>query len=256
MSQSCRPASNHSSSLARTAGCRPLPASQSRRSCSNSPSRKNRCSESRSTGVVPVTVEIGVLQVGRRVGGAAVLAGVAVLVRRCRRAGRCRARSGPAGTCPPARRRPGGRCAGDGAARRAALRTARRSSAGSPPSAWSGSGRSRCGSPRSRAGARRPMAAISCLGRDAVLARADHDRRAVAVLGADVEAVVAAHALEAHPDVGLHRLDDVAEVQRAVGVGQGAGDEDPAGVRSTHASFTASNRALLMRLLVGLAARR
>ena len=64
------------------------------------------------------------------------------------------------------------------------------------------------------------------LGRDALGLRLDHDRRAVRIFGAHVQAVVAAHALKAHPDVGLHGFDDVTEVQRAVGVGQGAGDED------------------------------
>ncbi len=63
-------------------------------------------------------------------------------------------------------------------------------------------------------------------GRDAFGLRLDHHRRAVRVLGAHVDAVVTLHALEAHPDVGLHGFDDVAEVQRAVGVGQRAGDED------------------------------
>ena len=55
---------------------------------------------------------------------------------------------------------------------------------------------------------------------------ADHDRRAVRVVGTDVDAPVAAQLLEAHPDVGLDVLDQVAEMDRAVGVGQGCGDED------------------------------
>jgi hypothetical protein len=42
--------------------------------------------------------------------------------------------------------------------------------------------------------------------------------------------LVAAHLLEAHPDVGLDVLDQVAEVDRAVGIGQGAGNEDLAEV--------------------------
>ena len=46
-------------------------------------------------------------QVGRRVGGAADFAAVAVLVERAAASGRCRARSGRAGTSSPARRRPG-----------------------------------------------------------------------------------------------------------------------------------------------------
>ena len=63
---------------------------------------------------------------------------------------------------------------------------------------------------------------------DAFLFGAQHDRRAVLVVGADVMHFVAAHALEAYPDVGLDVLDQVAEMDRAVGVGQGAGDEDAA----------------------------
>ena len=67
------------------------------------------------------------------------------------------------------------------------------------------------------------------LGRHALALGLDHHRRAVRVLRAHVDAVVTLHALEAHPDVGLHGFDDVAEVQRAVGVRQCAGDEDLAG---------------------------
>src|SRR5690606_10501755 len=86
------------------------------------------------------------------------------------------------------------------------------------------------------------------LGRDAVLARADHDGRAVAVLGTHVDAVVAARPLEAAPDVGLHRLDHVPKVQRAVRVRQRAGDENPAFLAQPW-SFTASKRDLAMAFL-------
>ena len=54
---------------------------------------------------------------------------------------------------------------------------------------------------------------------------ADHDRRAVGVVGADVDAAVPLQLLEADPDVGLQVLDQVADVDRAIGIGQGAGDE-------------------------------
>jgi hypothetical protein len=37
---------------------------------------------------------------------------------------------------------------------------------------------------------------------------------------------MAAHLLEAHPDVGLDVLDQMAEMDGAVGVRQGAGDEN------------------------------
>jgi hypothetical protein len=52
------------------------------------------------------------------------------------------------------------------------------------------------------------------LRRDALLLGGDHDRRAVRVVGADEVHLVAAHALEAHPDVGLDVLHDVADVER------------------------------------------
>ena len=52
---------------------------------------------------------------------------------------------------------------------------------------------------------------------------------AVGVVGAQVAAVVAAHFLETHPDVGLDIFDQVAEMDAAIGVGQGGGDEDLAG---------------------------
>jgi len=64
------------------------------------------------------------------------------------------------------------------------------------------------------------------LRRDAFLLGTQHDRRAVRVVGTDVPALVAGHLLEAHPDVGLDVFDQVAEVDGAVGVGQGGGDED------------------------------
>jgi hypothetical protein len=41
--------------------------------------------------------------------------------------------------------------------------------------------------------------------------------------------LVALHALEAHPDVGLDVLHDVADVERAVRIGQARGDEELAG---------------------------
>ena len=46
------------------------------------------------------------------------------------------------------------------------------------------------------------------------------------VVGAAVVALVAAQFLEAHPNVGLDVFDHVAEVDAAVGIGQGGGNED------------------------------
>jgi hypothetical protein len=64
------------------------------------------------------------------------------------------------------------------------------------------------------------------LGRQPLGLRLDHDRRAVRVFSTHVETVVTLHPLKSNPNIGLNGLDDVTEVQRAVGVGQGAGDED------------------------------
>ena len=64
------------------------------------------------------------------------------------------------------------------------------------------------------------------LGGDAFLLGAQHDRRAVGVVGADIVALVAAHLLEAHPDVGLDVFDEMAQMDGAVGIGQGGGDEN------------------------------
>ena len=66
---------------------------------------------------------------------------------------------------------------------------------------------------------------------DAFLLGAQHDCRAVGVVRADVDALVAAQFLEAHPHVGLDVLEHMAEVNRTVGVGKGAGDENLAGFR-------------------------
>ena len=63
---------------------------------------------------------------------------------------------------------------------------------------------------------------------DAFLLRAQHDGRAVGVVCAHVPALVTTQPLKAHPDVGLDVLNEVADMDRAVGVGQGAGDENAA----------------------------
>jgi hypothetical protein len=54
----------------------------------------------------------------------------------------------------------------------------------------------------------------------------DHDCRAVCVVRADIDALVAAKLLEADPDVGLDVLHQMPDVNGAVGVGEGTGNED------------------------------
>ncbi len=66
------------------------------------------------------------------------------------------------------------------------------------------------------------------LDRDTLSFGAEHHRRAVRVVGAHVDDVVAAQLERAHPDVGLDLLQQMTEVNRPVGVDEGAGDEDPA----------------------------
>ncbi len=64
------------------------------------------------------------------------------------------------------------------------------------------------------------------LGRDAFLLRAQHDGRAMGVIGADVDALMAAQLLEADPDVGLDVFQHMPQMDRTVGIGQGAGNEN------------------------------
>ena len=64
------------------------------------------------------------------------------------------------------------------------------------------------------------------LGRDALLAGAQHDGGAMGVIGAHVAAVMAAQFLESDPDVRLDVLHQVANMDRPVGIGQGAGDQN------------------------------
>ena len=64
------------------------------------------------------------------------------------------------------------------------------------------------------------------LGRNARLFGGNHDGGAVGVVGTHKVDRVALHALEPHPDVGLDVFHDVADVEVAVGVRQGGGNEE------------------------------
>ena len=59
-----------------------------------------------------------------------------------------------------------------------------------------------------------------------LLASPDHDGRAVRIVGADIDDAMPAQPLKAHPNVGLDVLDQVAQMDVAVGVGECAGDEN------------------------------
>src|SRR5580692_10324410 len=63
---------------------------------------------------------------------------------------------------------------------------------------------------------------------DSIGLRLEHDRRAVRVVAAHVVARMAAKFLKPDPDVGLHGFQDVAQMQRAIGIKQRAGDENSA----------------------------
>ena len=67
------------------------------------------------------------------------------------------------------------------------------------------------------------------LGGDAFFFGAEHDGRAVGVVGADMPAFGSAHAVESGPDVGLDVAEEMAEVNVAVGVWQGGGHQDATG---------------------------
>src|SRR5690606_13448859 len=64
------------------------------------------------------------------------------------------------------------------------------------------------------------------LGADAHLLGFEHDGGAMGVVGTDIGALLAAHFLEANPDVGLDVFQQMTQVNRAVGIGQGTGDQN------------------------------
>jgi hypothetical protein len=64
------------------------------------------------------------------------------------------------------------------------------------------------------------------LGADALLLGAQHDGRAVGIVGAHVMTFMVAQFLKAHPDVGLDVFDQVPDVDGSIGIRQGTGDQD------------------------------
>ncbi len=63
-----------------------------------------------------------------------------------------------------------------------------------------------------------------------------HNGGTVSVISTDVKAIMAPRPLEPHPDVGLHLLQHVAQVQGSVGVGQRAGYQYFSGGVCSHSS--------------------
>jgi hypothetical protein len=70
-----------------------------------------------------------------------------------------------------------------------------------------------------------------------LLPRAQHNRRTMRVVRAHVRHVVSAQTLKTHPDIRLNVFDEMPDVNMAVGIGQGTGDENPA--RFRHADHAA-----------------
>ena len=68
------------------------------------------------------------------------------------------------------------------------------------------------------------------LRRDPELLGFQHCSRTVSVVGANVNAPLPAELLEPHPDIGLDVFDQMSNMDRPVGVGQGRGDQDLAGL--------------------------
>jgi hypothetical protein len=63
-------------------------------------------------------------------------------------------------------------------------------------------------------------------GRDPLLLGPDHHRRAVRVVGAEIQAGIAAQLLKPHPNVRLEIFDQMPDVDRPVGIGQRRGNDD------------------------------
>ena len=63
-------------------------------------------------------------------------------------------------------------------------------------------------------------------GRDAFALGPEHNGRAVGIVGANVVTVLATHFLVTHPDIRLNVFQQVAQVDRTVGVRQGAGNQN------------------------------
>jgi len=68
----------------------------------------------------------------------------------------------------------------------------------------------------------------------------NHDRRAVRIAGANVNAVVATQFLEAHPDIRLDVFHQVAQVNGSIGIRQRAGNE--------HGASGVCHRVIVFRL--------
>ena len=47
----------------------------------------------------------------------------------------------------------------------------------------------------------------------------EHDRRAMCIIGTDIDALMATHLLKANPDISLNIFNHMPKVDRAIGIG-------------------------------------
>ena len=59
---------------------------------------------------------------------------------------------------------------------------------------------------------------------DAFFLSTQHDGCAMGIIGTHIMDLMATHSLKAHPDIGLHIFHQMANMDLAVGIGQGGGD--------------------------------
>ena len=76
-----------------------------------------------------------------------------------------------------------------------------------------------------------------------------HDSGAVGVVGTDVNTMVPAGLLEPYPDIGLYLFQQVAQMQRAIGIGQCACNEDFAWSGCCHEGHLLHKTALIVAFL-------
>jgi hypothetical protein len=81
------------------------------------------------------------------------------------------------------------------------------------------------------------------LGGHPVFFRFEHDRGTVGVIGTHINTVLATQFLEAHPDIRLDILQQMAQVDGAIGVRQRAGNKNLAGCVAHAVRYPCSVRA-------------
>jgi len=73
---------------------------------------------------------------------------------------------------------------------------------------------------------------------DTFLFSPQHDGGSMRIVGTDVVAVMATHFLETSPDIGLDIFDQMPQMNRSIGIGQGARNQYFSFLRHAVCSFT------------------